>query len=453
MTGRPLRTSCVFIGAGAVVLAVLTSPRCGRRSPSGGGARSARFAEPLRPRPQGLRRHRAQHRLEGLVHRRRRGPVRRLRADHRQHERPHAAVRRHRRALVHRPADPRPDLHGPQPTAPAWPARSPPPARRTATASPPATSPTRPATASLMRTRSSRGRHARGLQGVRPARRASSTATAAAAAPTAAPTAAWSTASGDPGRLRPEHRHPGDQPRLRRADLHGADRRPAGHGLGRATPTPPPTASPASTPRTASRRTPSAPDGHVVATEEVTPRHGTRAFTLALGFGRDPGRRRRARAGPRCAGRSTATRACLRADVDVVRRRACGSRAASPASRPTPTGSAPTWCRSSVDKTFPGAIVGGLASPWGQAVSAGDLPGGKPVYFGSYREVFARDLYEAVHRPAGRRATWRPPGPRPGSCSSASSCPTAACRATRCSTARPPPTPAASSSTRRRTRS
>ena len=44
------------------------------------------------------------------------------------------------------------------------------------------------------------------------------------------------------------------------------------------------------------------------------------------------------------------------------------------------------------DKTFPGAIVAGMASPWGQAVSAGDP---ENTYFGSYREVFARDLYEA----------------------------------------------------------
>jgi glucoamylase len=51
--------------------------------------------------------------------------------------------------------------------------------------------------------------------------------------------------------------------------------------------------------------------------------------------------------------------------------------------------------KASEDKTFPGAIVAGLASPWGQAVSAGDAPGGLPVFFGSYREVFARDLYEA----------------------------------------------------------
>jgi glucoamylase len=48
--------------------------------------------------------------------------------------------------------------------------------------------------------------------------------------------------------------------------------------------------------------------------------------------------------------------------------------------------------KASVDKTFPGAIVASLASPWGQAVSAGDP---NNTYFGSYREVFARDLYEA----------------------------------------------------------
>jgi glucoamylase len=51
--------------------------------------------------------------------------------------------------------------------------------------------------------------------------------------------------------------------------------------------------------------------------------------------------------------------------------------------------------RASVDKTFPGAIAAGLASPWGQSVPAGNLTNGAPTYFGSYREVFARDLYEA----------------------------------------------------------
>jgi glucan 1,4-alpha-glucosidase len=48
--------------------------------------------------------------------------------------------------------------------------------------------------------------------------------------------------------------------------------------------------------------------------------------------------------------------------------------------------------KASEDKTYPGAIVASLASPWGQAVSAGDP---NNTYFGSYREVFARDLYEA----------------------------------------------------------
>ncbi len=47
--------------------------------------------------------------------------------------------------------------------------------------------------------------------------------------------------------------------------------------------------------------------------------------------------------------------------------------------------------KASEDKTFPGAIVASLASPWGQAVSAGDP---NNTYFGSYREVFSRDLYE-----------------------------------------------------------
>src|SRR5438270_241777 len=50
--------------------------------------------------------------------------------------------------------------------------------------------------------------------------------------------------------------------------------------------------------------------------------------------------------------------------------------------------------KASEDKTFPGAIVASLASPWGQSVPAGVNAGGKPSYFGSYREVFARDLYE-----------------------------------------------------------
>ena len=50
------------------------------------------------------------------------------------------------------------------------------------------------------------------------------------------------------------------------------------------------------------------------------------------------------------------------------------------------------YVKAAEDKTFPGATAAALASPWGQAVSAGDPAN---TYFGSYREVFARDLYEA----------------------------------------------------------
>lgn len=65
--------------------------------------------------------------------------------------------------------------------------------------------------------------------------------------------------------------------------------------------------------------------------------------------------------------------------------------------------------KASEDKTFPGAVVASLGSPWGHAVSAGDLPDGKPVYFGSYREIFARDLYESFTglMAAGDRETAR----------------------------------------------
>lgn len=48
--------------------------------------------------------------------------------------------------------------------------------------------------------------------------------------------------------------------------------------------------------------------------------------------------------------------------------------------------------KASEDKMFPGALVASVASPWGQAVSAGDP---NNTFFGSYREVFARDVYEA----------------------------------------------------------
>jgi glucoamylase len=51
--------------------------------------------------------------------------------------------------------------------------------------------------------------------------------------------------------------------------------------------------------------------------------------------------------------------------------------------------------KASEDKTFRGATVASLASPWGQAVPAGQTASdGLAPYFGSYREVFPRDAYE-----------------------------------------------------------
>jgi len=58
--------------------------------------------------------------------------------------------------------------------------------------------------------------------------------------------------------------------------------------------------------------------------------------------------------------------------------------------------------KASLDKTFTGAVAASLASPWGQAVpagnavkGAGEVGGGLATYFGSYRETFSRDAYEA----------------------------------------------------------
>ncbi len=52
--------------------------------------------------------------------------------------------------------------------------------------------------------------------------------------------------------------------------------------------------------------------------------------------------------------------------------------------------------KASEDKTFPGATAASLSSPWGQAVPAGQpASNGLAPYFGSYREVFPRDTYEA----------------------------------------------------------
>jgi glucan 1,4-alpha-glucosidase len=144
----------------------------------------------------------------------------------------------------------------------------------------------------------------------------------------------------------------------------------------------------------------SAPDGHITATEDVTPRNGDEV-TLALGFGRTQAQ------AVATAGASLAQPFALTelgylagwAGYDLTLHRP-------PASYPGLSGAqaadlarryylSANVLKASEDKTYPGAIVASLASPWGQAVAAGTAVNGKPVYFGSYREVFARDLYEA----------------------------------------------------------
>jgi len=144
----------------------------------------------------------------------------------------------------------------------------------------------------------------------------------------------------------------------------------------------------------------SAPDGHVVATEELTPaRDGT--ITLALGFGRTQGQ---------AVGTANDS---LRSPFFSIEQRYLGGWSSYDRGLRRPPVKLPgeaagqarrlddtyylsaNVIKASEDKTFPGAIVASLASPWGQSVPAGTESNGEPAYFGSYREVFARDLYEA----------------------------------------------------------
>ena len=138
----------------------------------------------------------------------------------------------------------------------------------------------------------------------------------------------------------------------------------------------------------------SAPDGHVALTAQLRLR-GDRGVNLALGFGTTENR---ALAYRRPLGGPVASTAPGRATTAQWQRYDSRLR------RPSPrlgAAVARQYYRSvnvvkaSEDKTFPGAIAAGLASPWGQAVPAGQATNGKATYFGSYREVFARDLYEA----------------------------------------------------------
>jgi glucoamylase len=146
--------------------------------------------------------------------------------------------------------------------------------------------------------------------------------------------------------------------------------------------------------------TPTAPAGNVVQTAEVA-RDATGAFTLALGYGQN------AAAAIGTAGASTRAPFLATLAKYAAGWLAYDARLTPPPLRLPGTSTAAALklaqqyylsvnvVKAAEDKTFPGAIAAGLGSPWGQAVSAGDLVDGKPNYFGSYREVFARDLYEA----------------------------------------------------------
>ena len=136
----------------------------------------------------------------------------------------------------------------------------------------------------------------------------------------------------------------------------------------------------------------SAPGGHIVATENVTPDHGN-SVTLALGFGRTQAQSvsvaKASLSHPFGLTAASYLSGWVRYDAGL---RPPPARVASLAGRYYLSANV---LKASVDKTFPGAIVASLASPWGQSVPAGVNSGGAPSYFGSYREVFARDLYEA----------------------------------------------------------
>ena len=144
----------------------------------------------------------------------------------------------------------------------------------------------------------------------------------------------------------------------------------------------------------------SAPDGHIVATEDVTPGPG-REVTLALGFGRSQAQSVSVAEGSLSHPFAlTAAKYVLGwAVYDAGLRRPASSFAGLTPARAASLDRyyylSANVLKASEDKTYPGAIVASLASPWGQSVPAGVTSGGEPSYFGSYREVFARDLYEA----------------------------------------------------------
>jgi glucoamylase len=136
----------------------------------------------------------------------------------------------------------------------------------------------------------------------------------------------------------------------------------------------------------------SAPGGHVVATQDVTPGRG-HEMTLALGFGRTQARSVSVAKASLAHSFGLTAASYLRGWVGYdAGLRPPAARQARLAGRYYLSANV---LKASEDKTYPGAVVASLASPWGQSVPAGVAANGQPSYFGSYREVFARDVYEA----------------------------------------------------------
>jgi glucan 1,4-alpha-glucosidase len=136
--------------------------------------------------------------------------------------------------------------------------------------------------------------------------------------------------------------------------------------------------------------------GNLVQTAQVDLGHDG-AFTLDLGFGTSAAdAASTARASLRTNPYSLATQYALGwLRYDAGLRRPERPRGVAPSAWNAIVGEyyvSANYVKTAEDKTFPGAVAAAMASPWGQAVSAGDPAN---TYFGSYREVFARDLYEA----------------------------------------------------------
>jgi glucoamylase len=142
---------------------------------------------------------------------------------------------------------------------------------------------------------------------------------------------------------------------------------------------------------------PDASNGNVVQTAELTLKGG--AATVALGFG---GTAQNALGAAQAASQApfAATYAAYQAgwqkyDAGLLPPGGAGHRAKVSARDAAAYWLSANVIKASEDKTFAGATAASLASPWGQAVPAGQMASdGLAPYFGSYREVFPRDAYE-----------------------------------------------------------